>query len=137
VAEQQPMLGRAEEQVQHDLTVRRRRNLPPRHSPVKHDPVLGAERLEHAVPPGPAQFRVVLCLGDEPGEHRPHRGAGDRAHPGAQRGEQVAAQRPGIRQRLLLAERGDERIQREQPLGRPAPVDGGLAHPRPGGDLLD
>src|SRR5207302_1099020 len=51
--------------------------------------------------------------------------------------EQVAAQSPGVRQRLLLAERCDERVQGEQPLGRPAPVDRGLADPGPGGDLFD
>src|SRR5262249_6483225 len=34
-------------------------------------------------------------------------------------------------------ERRDERIERQQPLGRPAPVDGGLAYSRPRRDLLD
>ena len=105
--------------------------------PVQHDPVLCAQRFEHPVPPGPAQLRVVLRLGDQPGQHRPHRCLGDRPHPRAQRREHVTAQRPGIGLRLLLAKRGDERVQREQPLGRPAPVDRRLADPGPGGHLLD
>src|ERR1019366_5321211 len=40
-------------------------------------------------------------------------------------------------QRLLLAQRHNEGVQRQQPLGRPAPVDRRLADPGPRGHLLD
>src|SRR5690349_15485830 len=137
VAEQQAMLGRAEEQIEHHIPVHRSGDLAARDGPVQHDPVLLAQRLEYPVPPGPAQFRVVLRLGDQPGQHRPHRRLGDRPHPRVQGREQVAAQRAGVGQRLFLAERVDEGVQREQALGRPAPVDRRLADPGAGGHLFD
>src|SRR5579872_7018076 len=131
------MLRGPEEQVEHHLPVDRGRDLTPRDGAVQHDPVLAAQRLEHPLPPRGAQRRVVLRLGDQPGQHRPHRGLGDRPDPQGQRGDHVTAQRPGVRQRLLGLERGHERVQCQQALGRPAPVDRRLAHPGPRRDLLD
>ena len=64
MTEQQAVLRGAEEQVQHHLAVHGRRDLAPGDGPVQHDPVLAAQRLEHAIPPGCAQFLVMLGLGE-------------------------------------------------------------------------
>jgi hypothetical protein len=92
VAEQQPMLRGAEEQVQYDLEVHRRRDLPASHRARKHDAVLGPQRFEHPVPPRRLQFRVVLGRPDQRRQQAPRRRRGHRPHPGAQREQQVIPQ---------------------------------------------
>ena len=98
--------------------------------------LLRPERLEHPLPPCRGERRVALRLGDQPGQHPASRGAGHRSDPAAQRGEQVATEGPGVRQRLLAGELGKEGVECEGAAGCPAAVDGGLAHPGPGGHLL-
>src|ERR1700693_1880305 len=49
VAQQQAVLGRAEQQVEDALAVGVGRDLTPADRPVQHDPVLLAERLEHTL----------------------------------------------------------------------------------------
>jgi hypothetical protein len=94
VTEQQPVLGGPEEQIKHHLPVDRGRDLTAHDGAVQHHPVLGPQRLEHPFPPGGAQIGVVLRLGDQAGQHRSHRGAGDRPDPRGQRSDEVTAQRP-------------------------------------------
>ena len=87
------MLSRAEQQVQDDFTVGPGRDLAARDRPVKHDPVLLAERLEDALPVARGQFRVVLGLADEIAQYPPGRGLRDRLDPRPQFGSQIAAER--------------------------------------------
>jgi hypothetical protein len=101
VPEQQPVLGSAEKQVEHDILVHIRRYLAPLHRALEYLAMLAAQRLEHPAAPGGVQFRVMLGLGDQRGEQLPGRGGRHCAHPRPQRRQQVLAQRPAVDGRLL------------------------------------
>jgi hypothetical protein len=136
VALQQPVVRRAEQQVEHNVGIGARGDLAAVDGPPDQDRVAGPERLEHPLPPRGGQRRVTLGLGDQPGQHPARRGAGHRPDPAAQRGEQVAVEGPGVGQGLLPGELGQEGVERQGAAGSPAPVDRGLAHAGPGGHLL-
>ena len=113
VPQQQAMLGRAEQQVQDDFTVGPGRNLAPCDRPVKHDPVLLAERLQDALAVARGQFLIVLGFADEIAQYPSGRGPRDRRDPRPQFRSQIAAERAGIGQWLLLLELHQERVERE------------------------
>src|ERR1019366_4761471 len=94
VAEQQAVLGGPEEQVEDHVPVHRRRYLAPADGPVQHDPVLGAQRLEHPLPPGPGRRAVRRWRGGSRGPLR--------------RCAAVPAAYPGPRVRLRLRLRAAE-----------------------------
>jgi len=93
----------------------------------------------------PRFYHAFLVPGDEPGVALPRavqqrvllgvprvvRVGGDHG----EQGDQVLARRFAARPRQRAAHRGERRDQQVF-LARPAPVQRGLAHPRPGGDVL-
>jgi hypothetical protein len=136
VALQQAVVGRAEQQVEHHVRIGVRGDLAAVDGPPDQDRVAGPERLEHPLAPRGGQGGVALRLGDQPGQHPARRGPGHRPDPPAQRGEQVAVEGPGVRDRLLPGELGQEGVEREGAAGAPAAVHRGLAHSGPGRHLL-
>src|SRR5271166_3025963 len=111
--QQQAVLGRAEQQVEDYFPISPGRDLTPHDGPIEHDPVLAAQRLEDTFPVARGEVLVVLGLADEVTEYPPGRGARHRADPRPQFGAQVAAERPGVGQWLLLLELSQERVQRK------------------------
>ena len=104
--------------------------------PLHQGLVLGAQRVEHPLPPRRGQLGVSLRLCDEAGQHATGARLAHGAGPGPEGDQKVATEGARVRERELAPELRHERVERQRATRRPAPVDRGFADAGTGGHLL-
>ena len=127
---QEPVVGGSVHEIEQDLCVRIGGDLISLDRSIDHDAMLSSHPADEVLAPDLGQFRVSLDFGDQPHQRASRNRSLDDPDPSAQGGQEINAEGSGVGQRLPGQEVSRECFEDEGALGRPSPVNGGLAHPR-------